>query len=153
MPENSNRLFRLTIAIFVLGVAGCSGNKSVSPENVHAQAFADLRIAVRDAVADQEREDAAIEIMGQLEIDVQNLRESLTRRRAELKRLHANYDTTKEELIEFSNSIQREIQDNQQHAFEAHQALIAVTTPDEWSMLTKAGTKSMKAVTRSLEGI
>jgi sarcosine oxidase gamma subunit len=153
MPENSNRLFRLTIAIFVLGVAGCSGNKGVSPENVHTQAFADLRIAVRDAVADQEREDTAIEIIGQLESDAQNLHESLTRRRAELRRLHANYDTTKEELIEFSNSTQREMQENQQRAFEAHQELIAVTTPDEWSVLTKAGTKAMKAVTRSLEGI
>ena len=97
--------------------------------------------------------DAAIEIVDQLESDIGNLHDSLIHKRAELRRLNANYDTTKEELIGFSHSIEREIHENQQRASETHQELIAVTTPDEWSALSKSDKKSVKTITRSLKGI
>lgn len=58
-----NRLRIFAIAALVLGIAACSGNKGVSPADVHTQAFPELRIAVRDVVIDQERQDAAIEIV------------------------------------------------------------------------------------------
>jgi len=153
VPENVNRLFKLIIATLVLGIAACSGNKGVSPADVHTQVFSELRIAVRDVVIDQERQDAAIEIVDQIESDIQNLHDSLIRKRAELRRLNANYDTTKEELIDFSHAIEREIQENQQRASETHQELIEVTTPDEWSALAKFDEKSVKTITRSLKGI
>ena len=148
-----NRLHIVTIAAIVLGVAACSAQKSVGPADVRKQAYEDLRTSMRAAIADQEREDAAIEILGQLESDVHDLHESLTRRRAELRRLHVDYDTTREELIAFSYSIEREIQQNQQRASKTHQELIAVTTPEEWDKLTKADTKAMNAITQSLQGM
>jgi len=153
MPENMNRMSKLVITTLVLGIAACSGNKGVSPADVHTQVFSELRIAVRDAVIDQERQDAAIVIVDQLESDIGDLHDSLIHKRAELRRLNANYDTTKEELIGFSHSIEREIQENQQRASETHQELIAVTTPEEWSALAKSTQKSVKTITRSLKGI
>jgi hypothetical protein len=153
MPGNINKLYILTIAAIVFGLTGCGGDKSVTPEDVQKQAFEDLRTSVRNAVADQDREDAAIEIVDQLHLDVQELRETLIRRRAELRRLHADYDTTRDALVEFSNLMEREIQVSQQRVSQTHQALMATTTPDEWSMLTKTDTKAMKTVTQLLQGI
>ena len=153
MQGNINKLYLLIIAVIVFGFAGCGGEKSVTPEDIQKQAFEDLRTAVRDAVADQEREDAAVEIVNQLQTDVQELRETLIRRRAKLRRLHADYDTTKEALVEFSNLMEREIQAGQQRVSQTHQALIATTTPDAWSILTNVDTKAMKDVTQLLQGI
>ena len=91
--------------------------------------------------------------MNRLETDFQELREALVLRRADLRRLHADYDATTESLIDFTNSVERKIQGHQQSVSRTHQELISITTPDEWSLLNKNDTKAMNTLTNSLQGI
>jgi predicted nucleic acid-binding Zn-ribbon protein len=77
----------------------------------------------------------------------------LVERRAELRRLNANYDTTREELLDFANAMEVRIQESRRGIFDARAKLIAATTDDEWDALTKVDTKAMKAIARCIQGI
>jgi len=148
-----NRLRIFTVAVICIGIVGCFGDKAVRPEDTEKQAFDDLRVSVQNVVADQQRQEAAIGVVNRLETDYQELREALIRRRADLRRLHADYDATTESLIDFANSVERKIQGHQQRVSRTHQELISATTPDEWSLLIKTDTKAMNALSNSLQGI
>ena len=148
-----NRLRIFAIAAICFGVVGCGSSKAISPEDTQMQAFDDLRASAQEVIADEQRQEAAIEIVNRLETDYQQLVEAMVLRRADVRRLHADYDTTTESLIDFMNSVDRTIQGHQQSVSRTHQELIAITTPEEWSLLNKNDTKSMDTLTNSLKGI
>jgi len=141
------------IAGMAMLISACGGKQPVSREDQQAQAFDDLRVAIETVIDDQERKEAALVIVKQLEASTDELRASLITRRSELRRLHVDYDTTREELVEFTNSIEEQIRANGREVSTEHQTLIAETTPQEWDALTKAETKAMKALANSLRGI
>ena len=148
-----NRLRIFAIAAICFGVVGCGSSKAISPEDTQMQAFDDLRASVQEVIANEQRQEAAIEIVNRLEMDYQKLIKAMVLRRADVRRLHADYDTTAESLIDFTNSVDRTIQGHQQSVSRTHQELIAITTPEEWSLLNKNDTKSMDTLTNSLKGI
>ncbi len=134
-------------------LAACGGKEPVAPEDVQATAFADLRAAVEDAIDDPSRETDVLALLDQFEADVATLRESLVERRAELRRLNANYDTTRDELSTYAATMESRIQDNRRQLLEARGRLVAATTEDEWDAITKADTKAMKAIARSMQSL
>jgi predicted nucleic acid-binding Zn-ribbon protein len=120
---------------------------------VQAEASADLRAAVEGAIDDPGRETDALALLEQFESDVATLRESMIERRAELRRLNADYDTTREELSTYAATMESRIQDNRRRILEARGRLVAATTADEWDAITKADTKAMKTIARSMQSL
>ena len=146
---------RLILLSFVLTtlLTACGGKEAVAPADVQAEAFADLRAAVEGAIEDPSRETDVLALLDQVEADVATLRESLVERRAELRRLNANYDTTREELSTYAATMESRIQDNRRQLLEARGRLVAATTEDEWDAITKADTKAMKTIARSMQSL
>ena len=140
-------------AAIVTVVAACGGKEPVAPEDVQAEAFADLRAAIEDAVDDVSREADVLGLLDQFEVEVATLRESMVERRAELRRLNADYDTTREELSTYAATMESRIQDNRRQLLEARGRLVAATTEDEWDAITKADTKAMKTIARSMQSL
>lgn len=141
------------LAGFGFLISACGGKEAVSREDLQAQAFYDLRAAVEGVIEEQTRKEAALAVVDELEAGTDALRASLNQRRSELRRLHVDYDTTREELEAFTDSIERQIRTNHSRVSSAHQSLIAETTPQEWAALSKADTKAMNAIANSLRGI
>ena len=134
-------------------LAACGGKEPVAPEDVQAAAFSDLRVAIEDAVDDASREADVLALLDQFEADVAILRESMVERRAKLRRLNADYDTTREELSTYAATMESRIQDNRRQLLEARGQLVAATTEDEWDAITKTDTKAMKAIARSMQSL
>jgi hypothetical protein len=142
-------LLTLVVATFV---AACSG-EPVSREDEQAAAFADLRTAVTETVADEARQREVLAIVDLLENDVDELREILVRRRQALRALNADYDATREDFVEFTRQMEARIQAGRRRALERRQTLVAALTADEWDALGKAETRTMKSVSRSMQAI
>lgn len=149
-----NRLITHTLflAVIMLLVA-CSSGEPVSREDQQAAAFADLRSAVAETVADDDRQSDVLAIIDSLEKDVDDLRTLLVHRRAKLRDLNANYDATREQFIEFANQMESRIQSGRRQALEQHLRLAAAMTEEEWNSLSKAQTRAMKSVAQSVQGI
>ena len=143
----------LLFAVIGSAVAGCAGKDEVLPIDVEKQAFGDLRREVRDVIDDPAREAEAISLLDALAEDINALRETISERRQRTRQLNANYDTSRVEFEAFFDQIDKEIQSNQQRATKSHRALLAITTPDEWSAISKARTKAMKAAIKSIQAI
>ena len=141
------------LLLLATAVAACSGSEPVSREDQQVLAFADLRAAVEETVVDDDRRAEVIVMIDAFESDVNELRALLVRRRAEARALNANYDTTREELIEFSGAMEKRILANRRQVLDSRQKLIQATTAGEWDALAKAETKAMKAIARSVQGI
>ena len=150
-----NRNPRLILLSFFLTtlLTACGGKEPVAPADVQAEASADLRAAVEGAIDDPGRETDALALLEQFESDVATLRESMIERRAELRRLNADYDTTREELSTYAATMESRIQDNRRRILEARGRLVAATTADEWDAITKADTKAMKTIARSMQSL
>ena len=135
----NRRWTNAVLAIAVISVfAACGGKGPVAPEDVQAEAFADLRATVEGVIGDPGRKTEVLALLDQFEADVATLRESMVERRAELRRLNADYDTTREELSTYAATMESRIQDNRRQLLEARGRLVAATTEDEWDAITKA---------------
>jgi len=140
------------LAVIMLLVA-CSSGEPVSREDQQAAAFADLRSAVAETVADDDRQSDVLAIIDSLEKDVDDLRTLLVHRRTELRELNANYDATRGQFVEFASQMESRIQSGRRQALEQHLRLAAATTEEEWNSLSKAQTRAMKSVAQSVQGI
>ena len=144
-----------SISIILLAVllAACGGKETVSREGKQDAAFADLRVAIEATVTDKERSIEVLSLVDDFEQDVDDLRALLVLRRAELRKLNANYDTTREELSRFSKEMTEKIEENRADLLAARIQLLKATTADEWAELARAETKAMQSISLSLQGI
>jgi arginyl-tRNA--protein-N-Asp/Glu arginylyltransferase len=138
---------------FAFAFAGCGGKDAVTPVDIEKQAWEDLRSDVREVISDPEREAEAIKLVDALAEDLNAFREVLTKRHERVRELNTNYDTTRAEFDAFLKQVSTEIQASQQRVSGKHQAFLAVTTPDEWSQLSKARSKAMTAAVKSMQAI
>jgi hypothetical protein len=141
------------IMVAGLSIASCAGKDPVSREDQQVAAFEDLRMAIVEVVTDESRQETVLGLVGQFEADVDALREILVQRRSDFRRLHADYDTDREEFLHFANEMEARIQENRRRVFDARTKLIKATTEDEWDALTKVETKAMKSISMSIQGI
>ena len=142
----------LLIAI-ALAFAGCGGKDAVTPVDIEKQAWEDLRSEVRETISDPERAAEAIKLVDALAEDLNAFREVLTKRHERVRELNANYDTTRAEFDAFLKQVSTEIQASQQRVSKKHRAFLAVTTPEEWSQLSKVRSKAMTAAVKSMQAI
>ena len=133
------------ILIFVLG--GCAGKGDVAPVEVEKQAFEDLRTEIREVIDDPARAAEAIALAKELD----ELRERVADRKKRIRQLNADYDTSRTEFEAFFEKVNVEIRSNRQRAADSHRALRASTTAEEWSQISKARTKAMNSLIRSMQ--
>lgn len=131
----------------------CSSNDPASRADDQATAFADLRAAIAETIADENRQADVLNIVGALEADVDELRALLVRRREKVRALNADYDATREEFLELSRQMEARIQASKRRAVERQQALGSAMTAEEWDSLAKVQTRAMKAIAQSVQGI
>ena len=135
--------------LFVLG--GCAAKDDVAPVDVEKQAFDDLRTEIREAIDDPAREDEAIAQVDALVKELDELRERVADRKKRIRQLNADYDTSRADFEKFFEKVNMEIRSNRQRVGDSHRALRASTTPEEWSQISKARTKAMNSVIRSMQ--
>lgn len=137
------------ILLFVLG--GCAGKDDVAPVDVEKQAFEDLRTEIREVIDNPAREAKAIAQVDALVKELDELRERVADRKKRIRQLHADYDTSRTEFETFFEKVKMEIRSNRQRVGDSHRALRASTTAEEWSQISKARTKAMNSLIRSLQ--
>lgn len=149
-----NRIFVsvFSLALLILNVA-CSSSEPVSREDEQAAAFIDLRSAVRNTVTDEVRRNQVLGKIDALERDVEDLHKLLVRRRAELRELNADYNATREDFVEFTSQMETRIRNGRREAIQRHSELASAMTAEEWASLSKAQTKAMRSISRSLQSI
>ncbi len=139
------------ILVFVLG--GCAGKDDVAPVDVEKQAFEDLRTEIREVIDDPAREAKVIAQVDALVKELDELRERVADRKKRIRQLNADYDTSRAEFEAFFEKVNMEIRSNRQRVGDSHSALRASTTAEEWSQISKARTKAMNSVIRSMQTI
>lgn len=143
------RIFLLVAAACIL--ASCGGKDAVAPADSEKQAFEDLRIEVREAIDDPAREAEVLAVVDSLSADLGTLRQSISERNSQVRRLNANYDTTRADFEAFFERIYAEIQSNRQRVSATHRTLVATTTAEEWAQISKARTKAMNAAITTIQ--
>jgi len=144
---------RRCVILLLMGLTACGGKEQVSSEDQQDAAFADLRVAVDDTVTDEASKSEVMQLVDELESDVDKLREILVMRRAEIRRLNADYDVTREDFLNFANETEVRIQENRRNVLAARARLVNATTQEEWNVLTKVETKAMKTIIQSHQGL
>jgi hypothetical protein len=143
----------LLLAMTTVLLAGCGGRSALSPEEVVAVAFNDLRKQVEQVIDDSERRATAIGLVNQLERDYGALYDTVERRRTRLRALHADYDATREALVELADQLEADLRNARKTTGLTHRQLMAATTPEEWASIQKANTRTMKAAIAALQAI
>jgi chromosome segregation ATPase len=143
----------MLFAVVACAVAGCVGKDAVAPIEVEKQAFEDLRTEIRGAIDDPAREAEAIAVLDALVDDLASLRERIAERRQRTRQLNADYDALRADFEALFDQTDGEIRSSQQRVTEKHRALLAITTPEEWSAIAKARTRAMSAAGKSIKAI
>jgi len=133
-----------------LMLSACGGKEAVSALDLEQGAFQDLDAEVQAIVKDPAK---VIEIQALVEQFHQEfilLRKVVENRRLEARALNANYDATMENFAAVVAEGQENMRAARERVTDAHLAIIAATTPEEWRELHKATTKAMDQLSASL---
>lgn len=143
----------MLVALCALAVAGCGGKNALSPQEVVAEAFDDLRDQVTQIVGDTQRRSTAVELVNRLEQDYDTLYATVEQRRTRVRALHADYDATRESLIALADQLESDMREARKATGVTHRELMAAMTADEWAKVSKANTRTMKAAIAALQSI
>ena len=152
-------LFRLpsfTFLVFIaITLAACTSGRQVvtSPEDIQKQAFDDLRTEVRKTVNDSVRQTEVIALIDQMQSDFKSMRNSVVKRKSEVRKLFADYDTPHEKFDEQIIFYDTQVKSNRKRFGDSRRALVEATTIEEWTALNKAESKAMSALAKSLMSI
>ena len=141
------------LAFVTVSLVACGGKEAVAPEDVEREAIDDFRQTIEEVIEDPDREAEIMALVDGLYGDFRNLRESVTKRRTELRRLNADYDATREQFGEFIEVIDAEIKAERKSVTQRRIALVEATTEQEWDALKKAETKTMKTMVGVIQSI
>ena len=133
-----------------LMLSACGGKEAVSALDLEQGAFQDLDAEVQAIVKDPAK---AVEVQALIEQFHQEfivLRKVVENQRIESRALNANYDATMENFEAFVAANQEHMRAARERVTGAHLAIIAATTPEEWSELHKATTKAIDQLSESL---
>lgn len=148
------RYFVFVIALLLaLSLSACGGKESVSPADVESEAFDDLRTEVREAITAPEHQAEVLAIVDGLQADFKDLSAAIQVRRSKMRGLNADYDATREQFSDYLQRYDGEIKTSHERFRTRRRALIASTTPEEWSDIGKTTTKSMKTLAQLLQTI
>ncbi len=147
--------FRSIILLLAFASAACScgGKGTISPIEVEKQAFAELRAEIHTVIDDPEREAEVIAILDELLDELASLRHRMVERKKRTRLLNANYDASRADFDDLFEDAARAIQSHQQQITAKHRQLLAITTEEERSAISKTRTRSMVAVIQTLQAI
>jgi hypothetical protein len=145
-------LTTVLVAAFLLST-GCVGKSSKSPEDLLTAGFADMRTQISQAISDPDRQAKALELVNELKSDFDILRQSIVDRRERVKALYLDYDTSRAELVEQTNEMESGDRAARKTVASAHRKLVAAMTAEEWAVVAKANTETMKAAIDALMSI
>jgi len=140
------------VCILILG-AGCGGKTSLTPEEVTAAAFDDLRGAVAAVIEVAERREAAVALVDKLESDYRALRASVLERRTRIRALNADYDASRADFIALTDELEAGVRDARKATSVTQRAFMVSMTPEEWAAINKTNTKTMQAAIAALQAI
>lgn len=143
----------LISSLLAIFLAGCAGNGDTSLVDAEKQAFDDLRSEIRIAIDDPERETKAIALIDELAGELESLARKISDKQEQGRKLNANYDATRAEFDAFTNASNTDIRQNQQRIMEKREALIEITTPEEWNQIFDARTEAIDAAFKSAQSI
>jgi hypothetical protein len=139
MGSTTSRGFQfLIIAALLIAIAGCSGKSGVRSAQSETSAFDDLRAQVRAVISEQERQHEALAIVEKFEAGLSSLLRNRQQREIQFLKLHANYDTPRAEFDAFLRETGQRIRRDQENILRQRSDLIALTTPQEWSLIASA---------------
>jgi len=138
---------------FTFVICGCAGKSDVSPVDVEKQAFEDLRAEIRSAIDDPDRETKVIAMVDEMGEELASLRRLKKQRQTQVKKLNANYDTTRAEFDAFIIESNADIRQKQQRILEKRVAFIEITTPEEWAKISDARTEAISAAFKTAQSI
>jgi capsule polysaccharide export protein KpsE/RkpR len=150
------RSVRTTSALLCIAVASlfiACAKDDVAPVDVEKQAFEDLRAAIVEAIADPVREAETIRLVGVLEDDLTALRTNIAARKSHVRKLNANYDTSRAEIEAYLAGIEEEVLEHKRRVSETNRALLANVTAEERSAIAKTHTKAMNASINTIQSI
>jgi hypothetical protein len=148
VPLRTSNVVLLVAASLLL--TACGGKEPVSAMDVEKSAFQDYTAEVRVTVTDESRAEEVLALVEQFEQEFALFRKLIVDQRIEVRALNSNYDTTREDFDAFIASNQEQMQAARDRVTDAHLALIASTTPEEWESLHKSTTEAMDKLSRSL---
>ena len=146
----SRKALLLSVIAASLVIVACGRKDAVTPQETEQSAFQDLSVEVSTIIADP---GGAAEVLALIELFEQEyilLRQVVENQRLETRALNANYDATVEEFDALIASNQDLMRAARERVTDAHLAIIAATTPEEWDELHKATTKTIERLSQSL---
>lgn len=150
-PSKNRFMYSLLLTVIVTTLAGCGGKDAIAPVDVQAQAFEDLRTEIRAAIDDPVRAEEAIRLVDALVTDFEDLGLKFAERNRYARQLHSNYDTTRDEFVEFIDQMYSELQARQQAVTKRQHALIAITSAEEWNQISDARSEAISAAIASIQ--
>jgi hypothetical protein len=133
-----------------LMIAACGGKEAVSAMDLEQGAFQDLDTEVQAIVKDPVKAEEVQALIEQFHQEFIVLRKAVEIQRLESRALNANYDATMEDFAAVVAANQEHMRAARERVTGAHLAIIAATTPEEWSELHKATTKAIDQLSASL---
>jgi hypothetical protein len=131
--KRSGFLCGLSALIGVLLMAGCAHDQTAA-----AKKSVDLRDLVRKEVSDPVRAQQILALMEQVEagINFQKMINQDTQK--QFMRLNADYNTTPEQIQGLLDGTKESREKNRQKTLDAFFQIQALTTPQEWEVISKA---------------
>jgi len=130
------------LVVAVLAIVACAGTEQ-SPDDEARVAFDDVRAAITDVVADQERAAQATALVDEMEQVVKDAAASHDARRDAFRRLSANYDTPRAELEASLEQVREGMRDNYRKYIDTRRRIAALLTDEEWETLQKQRSEAL----------
>ncbi len=147
MKRFINLLF-LIIALILF--TACAAEDTLTPAQKEAQAFADLRSVITAEVDDEHTRADVLALLDALEAEITSMAADMVHSRNEIRRLNADYDTTREEMASYIDEASLRMLAYRQRITEARERMLASTTPEQWKAIRKAESRAAMAVAEHL---
>ena len=144
---------RMLVVALAISVAACANKGKSSATDVEAQAFEDLRSEIREVIEEPARASEAIALVNALSDELSALRRDVADRKHRARQLNADYDASRADFETLAEQLDRERRSNRQRVLDEHRALLTIMAPEEWTAISKAHTKAMKATIKSMQAI
>ena len=139
------------LALLGMALSACGGKEAVSALDIEEAAFQDLDAEVQAIVKDPAKAAEVQALIEQFHQEFIVLRKAVENQRMESRALNANYDATMEDFEAVVATNQEQMRAARERVTGAHLAIIAATTPEEWSELHKATTKAIDQLSSSIQ--
>lgn len=138
-------LFTLLLGVTALAVPGCGGKDRTRDQQIERYS-AELRAAVSDNVADEQRKTQMLLLVDQLQAIQLRFSQETTEFIANYRRLNADYDSTRPAFEQLFSDYNAKRIRARSEVLDQHFQLASLATPAEWDAIGKAESKLYEKV-------